>query len=130
MAPYQSEIRDSEIRDLVQKVKSNKYGSYLRRVKLIKVRAFENQTVDLDFPVTALIGTNGGGKSTILGSAAIAHKSIRPALFFPKSFIGDETMSDWGIGYEIVQKSKNPTHLVQRSAKFNVPETVITSGVS
>jgi predicted ATPase len=70
MAPYQSEIRDSEIRDLVQKVKSNKYGSYLRRVKLIKVRAFENQTVDLDFPVTALIGTNGGGKSTILGSAA------------------------------------------------------------
>jgi hypothetical protein len=27
-------------------------------------------------------------------------------------------MSDWGISYEIVQKSKNPTQLVQRSAKF------------
>jgi AAA15 family ATPase/GTPase len=118
MGPYQSEIRDSQIRDLVQKVKSNNYGSYLRRMKLIKARAFENETVGFDFPVTALIGTNGGGKSTILGAAAIAHKAIRPAIFFPKSFIGDETMSDWGISYEIVQKTKNPTQLVQRSAKF------------
>jgi hypothetical protein len=97
MGPYQSEIRDSQIRDLLQKVKASNYGAYLRRTKLFKVRAFQDETVDFDFPVTALIGTNGGGKSTILGAAAIAHKSIRPALFFPKSFIGDETMSDWGI---------------------------------
>ncbi len=118
MGPYQSEIRDSQIRDLLLKVKSNSYKSYLRRMNLIKVRAFQEETVDFEFPVTALIGTNGGGKSTVLGAAAIAHKSIRPALFFPKSFIGDETMSEWGIGYEIIQKAKNPKQLVQRSAKF------------
>ncbi|MGY3578855.1 AAA15 family ATPase/GTPase [Bradyrhizobium sp. USDA 4504] len=118
MGPYQSEIRDSEVRALLQKVKSNSYGSYLRRMKLAKARAFAGEVVDFEFPVTALIGTNGGGKSTILGAAAIAHKSIRPALFFPKSFIGDETMSDWGISFDIVQKSKNPTQLIQRSAKF------------
>ncbi|MBR0945559.1 ATP-dependent endonuclease [Bradyrhizobium liaoningense] len=118
MGPYQSEIRDSQVRELLQKVKANNYGSYLRRMKLLKVRAFQNENVEFDFPVTALIGTNGGGKSTILGAAAIAHKSIRPALFFPKSFIGDETMSEWGISYDIVQKAKNPTQSVQRSAKF------------
>jgi predicted ATP-dependent endonuclease of OLD family len=118
MGPYQSEIRDSQVRDLLQKVNANNYGSYLRRMKLLKVRAFQNEGVDFDFPVTALIGTNGGGKSTILGAAAIAHKSIRPALFFPKSFIGDETMSEWGITFEIVQKNKNPAQPVQRSAKF------------
>ncbi len=116
--PYQSEIRDNTIRDLLLKVKQLKYGLYLKKVKLTKVRAFSNETVDFDFPVTALIGTNGGGKSTILGAAAIAHKSMRPALFFPKSFIGDETMSEWSIGYEIVHKSNSPHQLIQRSARF------------
>jgi predicted ATPase len=118
VGPYQSEIRDSTVRDLIQKVKQQNYGIYLKRIKLNKVRAFSDESVDLDFPVTALIGTNGGGKSTVLGAAAIAHKSIRPALFFPKSFIGDETMSDWSIGYEIVQKNKSPSQLISRSARF------------
>ncbi len=118
MAEYQSEIRDSAIRGLLGKVKRNDFGSYLRRIKLGKVRAFTGETVDFEFPVTALIGTNGGGKSTILGAAAIAYKSIRPALFFPKSSIGDDSMKDWSIGYELVDKSQNATQLVSRSARF------------
>lgn len=115
---YQSEIRDSAIRRLVLKVKEQDYGQYLRKIRLNKVRAFQGEAVDFDFPVTALIGTNGGGKSTILGAAAIAHKSIRPALFFPKSSLGDESMANWSIGYEIIDKDKNPTQPVQRSARF------------
>ena len=115
---YQSEIRDSAVRDLLNKVKRQDYGLYLRAIKLTKVRAFADQVVAFDFHVTALIGTNGGGKSTILGAAAVAQKSIRPALFFPKSSIGDESMSNWGIGYEIIDKARNPTQLIQRSAKF------------
>ncbi|MBB4797981.1 putative ATPase [Brevundimonas bullata] len=117
-AQYQSEIRESVVRDLLDKIKKQSVGSYLRRIKLNKVRAFENQSVDLDFPVTALIGTNGGGKSTILGAAAIAHKSVKPGLFFPKSSIGDQSMSNWGIGYEIIEKKKNPTQPISRNARF------------
>ena len=115
---YRSEIRDNEIRDLLQKVKTQKYGNYLRKIRLTKVRAFTDEVVDFDFPVTALIGTNGGGKSTILGGAAIAYKSIRPSLFFPKSSIGDDSMSNWSIGYDLINKSERPTQLVQRSARF------------
>lgn len=77
--PFQSEIRESTIRDLILKVKQQKYGNYLRKVRLNRVRAFTNESVDFEFPVTALIGTNGSGKSTILGAAAIAYKSVRPA---------------------------------------------------
>ena len=115
---YQSEIRDSVIRDLLDKVRQQNFGQYLRQVRLNKVRAFNSEIVDFEFPVTALIGTNGGGKSTILGSAAIAYKAIRPARFFPKSSIGDESMSDWGIGYDIIDKERNPRQLIQRSARF------------
>jgi hypothetical protein len=112
-----SEIRDSTIRKLLEKVKKQDYGAYLRRIRLNKVRAFDQQIVEFDFPVTALIGTNGGGKSTILGAAAIAHKQIRPALFFPKSSLGDQSMADWGIGYDIIDKKTNP-QLMQRRARF------------
>lgn len=116
--PFQSEIRQSTVRDLLNKVKEQKFGTYLLRIRLTKVRAFTNEAVDFDFPVTALIGTNGGGKSTILGAAAIAHKSIRPGLFFPKSSIGDQSMSFWSIGYDIIDKTKHPNQVVQRSARF------------
>lgn len=115
---YRSEIRDSIVRDLLEKVKEHKYGSYLRTVRLTKVRAFDGELVNFDFPVTALVGTNGGGKSTVLGAAAIANKLIRPALFFPKSSIGDDSMSNWSIGYDLIEKSKNARQLIQRQAKF------------
>jgi predicted ATP-dependent endonuclease of OLD family len=113
-----SEIRDNQVRDLIQKVKDQKYGSYLRRIRLTKDRAFNGEIVEFDFPVTALIGTNGGGKSTVLGTAAIAYKAIRPGLFFPKSSIGDDSMSNRSIGYELIDKRVNATQLVQRSARF------------
>jgi predicted ATPase len=115
---YQSEIRESQIRELAGKVRDQDYGTYLRTIKLNAVRAFDNEVVNLDFPVTAIIGTNGGGKSTILGAAAIAYKTIRPALFFPKSSIGDDSMANWAIGYDLIDKSKNTRQTIQRSARF------------
>ena len=116
--PFQSEIRASTVRDLFQKVKTQKYGMYLRKVRLNRVRSFSDEAVEFDFPVTALIGTNGSGKSTILGAAAIAYKSVKPAQFFPKSSVGDESMSNWSINYEIIDKLKNTSQTVQRSARF------------
>lgn len=115
---YQSEVRDSVIRRLLLKVKEQDFGVYMSRIRLQKVRAFSGQQVVFDFPVTALIGTNGGGKSTVLGAAAIAYKSIKPALFFPKSSLGDESMANWSIGYEIIDKTKSTTQSIQRSARF------------
>lgn len=116
---YQSEIRDGVFRKLLLKVKEQDYGAYLRRIRLTRVRAFSGETIEFDFPVTALIGTNGGGKSTILGGAAIAHKMIKPAIFFPKSSLGDETMANWSIGYDIIDRStKNLSQSLQRKARF------------
>ena len=119
---YQSEIRESTVRDLLAKVKAGNFGSYLRRMKLTKIRAFEGEVVDFDFPVTALIAANGGGKSSILGAAALAYKStghnIRPATFFPKSSLGDDTMANWGVSFELIEKSKNPTQLISKGARF------------
>jgi len=73
-------------------------------MKLTKIRMFEGEVVDFDFPVTALIATNGSGKSSILGAAALAYKNTKPAKFFPKSSLGDDTMASWGVSYELIEK--------------------------
>ena len=113
-----SEIRDSQISGLIDKVQRSHYGKYLRSVRIVRTRGLSGVEVRFDFPVTALIGPNGGGKSTVLGAAACAYKEIRPGLFFPKSSIGDTSMSNWSIECEIIDKAANRAGLVRRSSSF------------
>ena len=113
-----SEIRPSTLNELFDKVRRNSYQQYLKSVKLVKIRGFTGKEVSFDFPVTALVGPNGGGKSTVLGAAACAYKAIKPGLFFPKSSIGDNSMAEWSIEYDLVDKSLHATSLVRRSSVF------------
>jgi predicted ATPase len=113
-----SQIRQSQLSALSDRVRRLNYSKYLRLVRLTKVRGFSGAGVSFDFPVTALIGPNGGGKSTVLGAAACAYKSIKPGLFFPKSSIGDKSMSQWSIEYERIDKEVNPSILIRRSSVF------------
>lgn len=105
---FKSEIRDSEIRELLEKVKKQNFGTYLYAITLEKIRQFQGGKVRFDFPVTALIGPNGSGKSTILAASACAYDSVKPKSFFRKSRVGDEGMEGWRISYESIDKSVNP----------------------
>jgi len=113
-----SEIRDSVKLALLDKVRRQDYGKYLLRADVAKIRGFEGETIRFDFPVTALIGPNGSGKSSILGAAACAYKQLKPSTFFPKSAIGDNSMSGWRSEYEAVDKTLNPTQSVRRNSSF------------
>jgi len=108
----------SELKDEMDKVRDNKFRKYVKRVTLRKVRGFSEEVIDFKTPVTALIGTNGGGKSTILGALALAYKTVKPGKFFPKSFFGDESMSEWEIEMEITDKETAVDRNLTRTAKF------------
>ena len=112
------DVRQSDIESLEEKVKKLSYQKYLPSLRLSNVRSFTNQKINFDFPVTAIIGTNGGGKSTILGAAALAYKDVRPGEFFPKSNIGDTSMANWRIDYDLVDRSLNKAGVMQRNARF------------
>jgi predicted ATPase len=103
-----SEIRDSQIRALLEKAQKQDFGSYLYSMRLERIRAFHGATITFSYPVTALIGPNGAGKSTVLGACACAYSSINPQQVFRKSRVGDESMDDWSIEYEVVDKKVNP----------------------
>jgi predicted ATPase len=115
---FKSEIRESTINTLIEKASARSYGHYLPKLVLKKVRGFTDELVSFDFPVTALIGPNGGGKTTILGAAGCAYKEVSPKRFFAKSGKYDESMQDWSIEYEIIDRDLNKKDVVRRTASF------------
>lgn len=115
---FKSEVRDFVINGLLEKAAARNYGQYLPKLTLKKVRGFIDQPVAFDFPVTAIIGPNGGGKTTVLGAAACAYKDISPRRFFAKSGSFDESMQDWSIEYEVIDRNLNPRDSVRRTASF------------
>jgi energy-coupling factor transporter ATP-binding protein EcfA2 len=113
-----SEIRDTTKAQLLEKVRRHDYGRYLFKASIAKIRGFSGEDIAFDFPVTALIGPNGSGKSAVLGVAGCAYKPVKPGMFFPKSTVGDESMSGWRVEYELVDKDLNPRQLVKRTSNF------------
>ncbi len=118
MTEYKSEIRDSQIRTLLERAKKRSFNKYLCQIKLTRIRGFSNQVVSFDFPVTALVGPNGGGKTTILGAAACAYKEIKPRRYFAKSGKLDNSMRDWTLEYEAIDRNVAQDGSVRRTASF------------
>lgn len=112
------ELSPSYMQKLDEKVTKNDYGKYLRSVTLRKVRGFEDREVGFDFPVTALVGPNGGGKTTVLGAAALAYKEVPPSRFFAKSGRYDSSMVKWSIEHLVIDKTIDPRLTIRRSVNF------------
>ncbi|WP_306009572.1 ATP-dependent endonuclease [Bacillus sp. MMSF_3328] len=116
---FRSEIRDSVIKPLIDKVQKKDYGKYLHTIKLVNLRRFQSQEITFDFPVTALVAPNGGGKTTVLGAAALAYKEVKPGLFFTKSGKFDNSMANWRMEYSLVDKSvSTKSDFIRRTAAF------------
>jgi energy-coupling factor transporter ATP-binding protein EcfA2 len=112
------DIQPSTLKSLSVRVAKRNYQKYLVEIHLRNVRAFSDQKITFSFPVTALIGTNGGGKSTILGASALAYKSVRPGDYFPKSNVGDTSIAYWRIDYDILDRTVAAKGSVSRNARF------------
>lgn len=116
---YKSEIRKSQMKKLEDKADKLNYEKYLSKINIIKCRAFEDQVIKFDFPVTALIGPDGGGKTTILGACALLYDSVAPRQFFTRNKQLDEEMRDWSISYDAIDRTKSKTEIVKRTASFS-----------
>jgi predicted ATPase len=119
MVDYTTDIRDGLKTSLRERVREQKIAKYLLSIKFDRIRYLRDQKINFDYPITAVIGPNGGGKSTVIGAAACAYLQIKPSLFFAKSHVGDEAMQDWKAEYEIIDKAEKPEGFFTRTAKFH-----------
>lgn len=113
-----STVRQSDLEALQERVLKENFRYYLRSMSVRGLRGFSTPvTLNFDFPVTALIGPNGGGKTTLLSAAGILYKGIKPSDHFVKSSLDDD-MNNIQINYQIIDKDKNTTNRIQRTARF------------
>ena len=106
------------INELIEKVANKSYGKYLAKISVAKARAFKDKSISFDFPVTAVVGPNGGGKTTVLGAAACAYRTVKPSLYFSKSGRFDENMQNWRFDYELIDRTVRRDDTVRRTANF------------
>jgi predicted ATPase len=115
---YRSEIRDSQINALADRVRKEGHRKYLKKMNLVKIRGFSNKEIRFDFPVTALVGPNGAGKTTILGAAALIYESVQPRRFFAKSGSYDDSMQGWRVEYDLIDRDRPASPSVTRTASY------------
>ena len=107
MLSTRSEIRQSTVRGLLEKVRKRNYDKFLISLRLEKIRMFSGVSIAFDFPVVALVGPNGGGKTTILGACGcVFSKSVQKRLF-QRSRFGDEGVLNWSVEYDVIDRAKN-----------------------
>jgi predicted ATPase len=61
----------------------------LEWLEIENIRGWSGQRIDFSFPITAIIGENGSGKSTVLQTAACAYRSEKGNTRFASEFFPD-----------------------------------------
>ncbi|MFI6023986.1 ATP-dependent nuclease [Amycolatopsis magusensis] len=83
---------DHEVARVKSAFNSNRYKNFLESIQIRNLRGFSDEdstTVNFRFPVVAVVGENGAGKTTIIKAAAIGYEqagrgksSYQPGKFF------------------------------------------------
>ena len=76
-----------EIGKIQEQFRAGQWPKFLEMIEVFGLRGWTGQTVNFNFPVVAIVGENGTGKSTLLKSAACAYENqIADRQYFPLFF--------------------------------------------
>ncbi|MBZ4422436.1 AAA family ATPase [Myxococcus sp. RHSTA-1-4] len=105
--------------DLIRKqFHSKKWPKWLESVSVSGLRGWTGQTVSFGFPVTAIVGENGTGKTTILRAAACAYEADGGDPFYPSDFFVD---THWDVFRDISLQYTTRQGAVPDSFKLRKP---------
>ena len=107
------------------------WPKWLEWIEIKNIRGFSGQRIAFDFPITAIVGENGSGKSTILQSAACAYRTEAatssrggtrggtwyPTEFFPETAWDNATEVELRFSYREGVGSSPKSGLIKKPTK-------------
>ena len=75
-----------EINKVREQFQSGLWPQFLEQIEITGLRGWTGQSVAFRFPVTAIVGENGSGKSTVLKVAAAAYDPTTKYGYYPSDF--------------------------------------------
>lgn len=107
-----------EINLIKEQFAEGKWPQFLKSIKIDGLRSWQGSSVNFRFPIVAVVGENGTGKSTLLKSAACAYdnkdssKRFDPFDFFLQTYW--DKISGVTLEYVIAQGSKITDYKITR----------------
>jgi ATP-dependent endonuclease len=73
----------NDIEEIFKQFNQGEWKQFIKRIKITNIHGWEGQEVVFNYPVVALVGENGIGKSTFLKAAVCAYENCEKKTFYP-----------------------------------------------
>lgn len=93
------------------------WPKFLEWIEIDGIRGWEGQRVDFSFPIVAVVGENGSGKSTILQCAASVYKTSEVKKNFASNYFPDtlwDKLKDVSITYSYREGSRQASKSIRK----------------
>jgi energy-coupling factor transporter ATP-binding protein EcfA2 len=116
----------------------NQFGNglwprFLEMVQIQGLRGWDDQGVQFRFPVVAVVGENGVGKSTLLKAAACAYSGPDKRPFYPSSFFLAthwDNIHDVALTYRVRTGAATSTYKIAKHTKrWSFPDSNVSTPV-
>ena len=116
-----------EINKIRDQFVAGQWPQFLEMVSINGLRGWTGQEITFKFPVVAVVGENGSGKSTALKAAACAYDALdQRKTFYPSTFFLKtkwDSVQNVTLNYRIKQgNTTKPLKLTKGTKKWNTPD--------
>ena len=98
----------------------NAWPKRLEWLEIRNMRGWEGQRIEFKFPIVAVVGENGSGKSTVLQAAACAYQTAEGVSWYPSEFFPEtawDTLRDVSLDYGYRQGDEHLSRSVRKPTR-------------
>jgi predicted ATPase len=126
-------MNTAEITRIRDQFQGGQWPQFLERVDITGLRGWRGQAVQFKFPVVAIVGENGAGKSTVLKVAAAAYDKRKETGYYPSDFFLDthwDTLAGIELGYQLKLGENSVSFKIRKPTKrWSFPEKRYTRNI-